>query len=314
MDVDPEVICIGHATLDAIVVVPRLPHRDERVPADGGALGGGGPAATAAVTLARLGVPVAFAGRVGDDVTGHWIRDGLADEGVDVRYLATAPGASPLTVVLVGPAGRRSLLPTTGTMAGPSLEALAGEPAFLDRCRAARWLHVDHIGIRAVPALRAAGVTTPVSYDGGNHVADLRLADVTLYAPTDAALAERYPGRTIADALIAALDEGPAIVVATRGSHGAIAAERLDDDIRIERVPAPSGGPIVSTLGAGDVFHGALLAGLVEGRSLEEALHWATTSATAACGALDGRSAIPDRARLDALLGGAGVVADAVAG
>ena len=167
MDVDPEVICLGHATLDAIVVVPRLPGRDERVPADDGALGGGGPAATAAVSLARLGIPVAFAGRVGDDVTGHWIRDGLADEGVDVRDLATAPGTSPLTVVLVGPAGRRTLLPTAGTMAGPALDALAGEPAFLARCRAARWLHVDHIGIRAVPALRAAGVTTPVSYDGG---------------------------------------------------------------------------------------------------------------------------------------------------
>ena len=48
----------------------------------------------------------------------------------------------------------------------------------------------------------------------------------------------------------------------------------------------------MSTLGAGDVFHGALLAALVEGRSLEEALRWVTTAATAACGALDGRSAI----------------------
>ena len=147
-------------------------------------------------------------------------------------------------------------------MAGPALDALAGEPVFLARCRAARWLHVDHIGIRAVPALRAAGVTTPVSYDGGNHVPDVPLADVTLYAPTDAALAERYPGRSLADALVAALHEGPEVAVATRGSHGAIAAERVHGDIRIHRVPAPAGGPIVSTLGAGDVFHGALLAAL----------------------------------------------------
>ncbi len=313
MDVDPVVICIGHATLDAIVVVPRLPRRDERLPADAGARGGGGPAATAAVTLARLEIPVAFAGRVGEDVTGHWIRGGLAEEGVDVRFLAIAPGTSPFTVVLVGPAGRRSLLPTAGTMAGPSLDALAGEPAFLARCRTARWLHVDHIGIRAVPALRAAGVTTPVSYDGGNHLPDVPLADLTLYAPTDTALAERYPGRTIVDALIAALDDGPAMVVATRGSHGAIAAERVGSDIRIHRVPAPSGGAIVSTLGAGDVFHGALLAALVDGRSLEAALHWATTAATAACSALDGRSAIPDRATLTARLDTTDV-ADVVAG
>src|SRR5689334_12440542 len=115
-DQEPVVVCIGIATLDAIVVVPRLPARDERVPAGPSRLAGGGVAATAAVTLARLGVPVALVGRIGDDRTGRWVRDDLAAEGVDVRGLQLQPGRrGPLSAVLVDAAdGARSLAPDLG--------------------------------------------------------------------------------------------------------------------------------------------------------------------------------------------------------
>jgi sulfofructose kinase len=49
----------------------------------------------------------------------------------------------------------------------------------------------------------------------------------------------------------------------------------------------------VSTLGAGDVFHGALLAYLVRGALLRDALAAANGAAALSCRALDGRSAIP---------------------
>jgi sulfofructose kinase len=51
--------------------------------------------------------------------------------------------------------------------------------------------------------------------------------------------------------------------------------------------------PVVSTLGAGDVFHGALLAQLVRDVPLPEALAAANEIAALSCRALDGRSAIP---------------------
>src|SRR5829696_6105547 len=109
----PRVICIGIATIDAILEVDRLPGSDERVPAVASALAGGGVSATAAVTLARLGVPVAFVGRVGADRSGRWIRDDLAAEGVDVDGLVLARETrSPLSAVLVERAtGSRALVP-----------------------------------------------------------------------------------------------------------------------------------------------------------------------------------------------------------
>jgi sugar/nucleoside kinase (ribokinase family) len=57
-----------------------------------------------------------------------------------------------------------------------------------------------------------------------------------------------------------------------------------------------------STLGAGDVYHGALLAALIRGATIRTAMLEAAVAAALSCRALDGRSAIPDRTELEAAL------------
>ncbi len=291
------VVCIGLATLDAIALVPRLPVAGERLLADEVRLAGGGVAATAAVTLARLGVPVALVGRVADDEVGHLIRAGLEHEGVDVSGLATVPGSSPLSVVLVETDGERTLLPYLTGVAPIQLTARE-----LELCREAAWLHVDQSGYPALAQARAAGIQTSVSLDAGNPIDGLDLANVSLYAPTERALLDRYPGMDLAAAMQEALGEGPEAVVVTRGDAGSIAAEQTGDGPPRISVGAAFEASVVSTLGAGDVFHGAILAALVDGFDIPAALRRANAAAALACGALDGRSAIPTRAELDAFL------------
>jgi sulfofructose kinase len=58
-------------------------------------------------------------------------------------------------------------------------------------------------------------------------------------------------------------------------------------------VPGCPVDDMVSTLGAGDVFHGALLAAFARGLELRPALEKANAAAALSCRALDGRSAIP---------------------
>jgi sugar/nucleoside kinase (ribokinase family) len=62
------------------------------------------------------------------------------------------------------------------------------------------------------------------------------------------------------------------------------------------------GVDVVSTLGAGDVFHGALVAAHVRGLTLARALEYANTVAALSCRGLDGRSAIPTHDVVDAHL------------
>jgi sugar/nucleoside kinase (ribokinase family) len=293
----PAVICAGHATLDAIVAVPRLPRPDERLPATDGVLAGGGPAATAAVALARLGVPVAFAGRVGDDPTGTFVRDGLAREGVDVSLLAVVPGTTPFTTAIVGPHGDRALIPTAG-----SLPPLAMTPRLRSALAVAAWLHVDHAGAALLPGVRSLAPDVRVSVDGGNPIPGLSLAGVDCYAPTVAALLAFTRARSVDAGIESALAAGAGLVVATDGASGAYAARNEAGPVRVVRAPGRAVTGLVSTLGAGDAFHGGLLAALLADRDLDKALAMANAVAAASTRALDGRSALPDRAALDAML------------
>ncbi len=286
------VVCIGAITLDLIASIDRTLADDERVVAGDAVLSSGGPAATAAVALARLCIPVAFVGAVGDDAAGELVRAALEQEGVDASGLHTVGGRTAMSPVLVNLAtGHRSIAAFYGTLSRPVVSS-----GVIDMCRHAEWVHVDHVGFATVSTLRAGRVTTPISVDGGNPIDDLSLRHVDLYAPTEPRLLQRYPGRTVGSAIREALAEGPRMVAVTRGSSGSVAASRQAYDAseppQVVSVEAFS-VPVVSTLGAGDVFHGGLLAGLVRGLEIRSALIVANAAAALSCRALDGRSAIP---------------------
>lgn len=278
------VVCVGLATLDTIAAVPRHPAADELVFASDVVVAGGGPAATAAVTLARLGVRTAFVGSVGDDDAGRAIADGLEREGVEIGELAVVPGArSPQSAILVG-GGTRAIAAFLGT----GLPPLELGPRAQELCLGASWVHVDQTGYAAVGGLRGR---VRLSVDGGIPIEGLDLRDVALYAPTESALRERFGSPA------GALDAGAALVVVTRGAEGSVAYTAAG-----EVIEAPGFAvDVVSTLGAGDVFHGALLARLVgdaapDADTLRDALAFANRCAARSCEALDGRSGIPTAA------------------
>ncbi|MFN0167365.1 MAG: carbohydrate kinase family protein [Bryobacteraceae bacterium] len=295
------VVCIGVATQDYIAAARDLPGPDGRVLADDLVEAGGGPAATAAVALARLGVPVSFIGNVGEDELGRRIANDLTCEGVETSLMGRIAGArSPSSVIVVHrPTAQRSIVTFPGSCGPPELTAEA-----LEACANASWIHLDQAGYLVLAALRKAGVQTPVSLDGGNPIPALNLSAVTLYVPTETALRRVFGDDSLSNLIEAALDCGPSTIVVTRGAGGSAAATRdssSPEGIRVDAVAAVAAEPMVSTLGAGDVFHGALLAGMLE-RELPEALHFANAAAALSCRALDGRSAIPSREELDRFL------------
>lgn len=280
----------GAATVDAIACVPAFPADDGRVVADAIEFAGGGPAATAAVAAARLGHRPSFVGEVGTDDEGDRVIAGLRAEGVDTsavqRTTAVRTGAS---VVLVHAAEAVRAI-ATRPVRGLHLDATSDAA---DLVRGADWVHVDHIGWAAVHALLTNEVRDPaprLSVDAGNPIDGYKPAGTALYVPTVDALRTTYGPLSTAQLLDAALEDGAETVVATQGADGCVAATR--DGVAVS---APGcAATVVSTLGAGDVFHGALVSAVARGFALERQLAYANTAAALACGALDGRSGIPD--------------------
>ncbi|NAZ81944.1 hypothetical protein GTR02_08945 [Kineococcus sp. R8] len=229
---------------------------------------------------------------MGDDDPGRRVREDLEREGVVLDWLTVGPGPTARSCVLVT-AG-------TGRRAIAAQPAPAPDPADVP-LTAATWLHVDQTGARPVRRALAGRHDGPrLSVDGGNPLdpgdfADL--AGVDVYAPSVLQLCLRYGTPSVPVALSRAVADGARWVVATDGDRGAhVRSADVDEHVAAHRVD------VTSTLGAGDVFHGALLAGLVAGAALPAAVRRASAAAALSCRGVDGRSAIPSAAELDAYL------------
>ncbi|MEY3250754.1 MAG: hypothetical protein RLZZ27_862, partial [Actinomycetota bacterium] len=154
----------------------------------------------------------------------------------------------------------------------------------------AQWLHVDHVGINRLAELGISRGSGPlISFDAGYGVEDFDPNIVDLFVPTDRQMALRYPGVDLAVALENDSLKGGNTVAATQGSAGSSGYSGFKVEVK-------------STLGAGDVFHGALVAQIIHGFSLQEALHRANAVAALSCRGLDGQSMIPTTAELNAFL------------
>ncbi|MDE2963790.1 MAG: PfkB family carbohydrate kinase, partial [Acidobacteriota bacterium] len=236
---------------------------------------------------------VACAGKVGDDAFGSFIRRELDQYGIDTRNLLVEAGAlSQASVVLVDRAsGQRSILACVPTFS--ELEPSQLPPGLIEQ---ARVLHLD--GVHRAAALAAAGrarrAGVPVVLDAdvlaleGDISEVLRRTDVLIASLAFAGSFAKTedPDRAI-DRL---LDYGPSVVVVTLGEQG---CRGQAEGQRFHHPAFPV--EVVDTTGAGDVFHGAYIYGMLQRWELMKTVEFASAVAAIKCTRLGGRTGIPDR-------------------
>jgi sulfofructose kinase len=267
------------STRDHIVLVDKYPQANERVIALQSINSFGGPATTAAVTLARLGVSVAISCVVGDDEDGIAILQMLKREGIDTQHVVVDKSVRTATGTIVVSKSEQ----TRAIMVQPHSQR-PSKPANIDDYQ---WIHVDQFGMQTIKDWGVKrGGATKLSIDIGYETPGLNAADYDLYAPSE---------NITTDVSTAARDRN--IVVVSKGGEGSVYSNGIDSGV----VPAIK-AEIVSTLGAGDVFHGALVATQVWNKPIAEAVAIANTVAGLSCRGLDGQSGIPTKAELAAYL------------
>ena len=289
-----DVIGVGYTALDYLGIVPHFPEEDHKLEMSGFAVQGGGPTATAVVTARRLGLDAAFIGKVGDDDFGRKMIDELRSEGIDLSgVVVERGGGSQFAFVLVDErTAARTILWTRGSLS--TFEADEVDTGMVER---ARGLVIDSLepGAALAAARAARKASIPVVMDAGTLREGVEeLLPLCDYIVASETFSKQISGRGHEEALDRLLSYGAEAAVVTLGESGCLAQSKKG------LIESPGFKvDAVDTTGAGDVFHGAFMFGVLRGWEIEKICVFSNGVAALKCRRLGGRaagSACPDHA------------------
>lgn len=257
-------------------------------------------AANAAAAIARLGGEAVFWGPTGQDTVAGIIREQLVADGVDAEYLRSFPDrTSSHSAVIVDGRGERLVVGYRGTaLQAPAdwlpVEQLAFAKALLADVR---WVEGAAAALRAA---RDQGI--PAVLDA--EIADVDILERLTGIADHVIFSERGLGAWSADdvegGLHNVLSKGARIAAVTLGAQGVTWLES-DSPGELRHFPAYA-VPVVDTLAAGDIFHGAYALALADGKHPGDAIRFASAAAAIKCTRPGGRRGAPDWMEVEAFL------------
>jgi len=296
-----DAVGFGLNAVDHLIVVPAYPEFDTKIRLLEHKQSAGGQTASAMVSLRRLGLKTAYAGRFGSDPEGIFGLATLKDDDVNVEFAEVVEGArNQIAFITIDVrSGERTIVWDRDDRL-----AYRPEEAPVEFGSMGKVLHLDAHDppacVRVAQAARASG--TIVSADIDNVYEGLPellpLIDIMIGS-------KEFPRRVtgISDERAALIELkarfGCALVGMTIGAAGAVV---YMDGTFIESPGFKAPGACRDTTGAGDAFHGGFLYGLLTGADIETSLRLGNAVAAIKCSALGARTALPTKLELDEFL------------
>jgi sulfofructose kinase len=280
---------IGQSALDYLVLVDAYPRVDTKKEVIEWHEQGGGPVATALVALSRLGISCRFYGIIGDDYAGEKIRQSLIEEGIEVTGLIKRDMATSQIAFIVVEKGtaRRTIF-----WKRPSGNPLQRKEFGVDFLDGSDFLILDGLmkDISLHAAKRAKRLNIPIMLDAGRmRPGMLDLARLSDYVVTSEEFAKDLGWQLTREALLKEKEKlGIKVLTITLGEKGSVTISN-DEFIQLSAFMVKA----VDTTGAGDVFHGGYIYGLLNKWSLKDAVTFASALAAIKCTKIGGRIGIP---------------------
>ena len=296
-----KIVGLGQCALDHSFVIDYLPEHDTKKEVLKWEINGGGPVATALVCLSRLGMDCIFHGVIGDDEAGMKIRDSLEIEHIHTTGLISRPNSESQAafIAVEKTTGRRTIF-----WKRPSAEALRPEELPDDFLEGADFLLID--GLMADVSMHAARIakdtSVPVMLDAGRiRQGMIELAGVSDYVVCSEEFAREFSaseGKFTPEKALKKMkafqNRASTVTLGILGSY-TLSGEQFfhTPSFRVD---------VLDTTGAGDVFHGGYIYGLLQNWELKEVTRFASACAALKCSTLGGRAGIPGLKEVEALL------------
>ncbi|MDR1862486.1 MAG: ribokinase [Treponema sp.] len=284
-------LVFGSLNIDLVFSVDHTVLPGETINSLGLEKSAGGKGANQAAALAKAGMEVAMAGKIGRD--GLFLLDLLASFGVDTSRVALYEGATGQALIQVDKKGQNAIVLYPG--GNHRITGEEAEAAFKDFGQGDIIVLQNEILLTAeiMRKARSRGLRVclnPSPYDRGVESLPLDLADLLFLNEIEgaalASLEPETPAREILEALTGRFPESEIILTAGReGAYYGYKDRREKGDILDL--------PVADTTGAGDTFTGYYIAARAGGSSVKEALRLACKAASIAVSRKGAMAAIP---------------------
>ena len=301
----PGVVVLGGLNMDLVTYSDRFPGAGETIAGDRFLTYAGGKGGNQAVAAARMGARTAMVGRVGDDIFGPQLIDGLRSEGIDSSWVSMATGeSSGIASICIDRTGQNRIIQVLGANSTCGAEqASAVASALLGANTLMLQLEVPmEVSLAAARDARSHGKNVILDPGPVRVMPPSLIAYSNIVTPNEteaeAIVGFRVNNRdTAARAAEALLSKGADIAVVKLGSQGAFyASEEASGFQPAFTVRA------VDTVAAGDAFNGALAVCLAEEMPLPDAVRVACAAGALAVTTRGAQDSMPTRAAVDNLL------------
>jgi ribokinase len=301
----PNIIVLGGINMDLVTFAPRFPRPGETVVGNSFLTYAGGKGANQAVAVSRMGARSAMVGRVGGDIFGPQLLDGLTTAGVDITGVGINPNErSGIAVIGIDETAQNCITQILGAndTCGPS-EAAAVKHRLPSAAALLLQLEVS-IDLSLEVAREATTLGVMVMLDPGpvRPVPKelLNLCDVITPNETEAQALVNFPvtgPKSAAEAALVLLDMGIGTVVVKLGAQGAYFANSSIGGLLL-----PFDVAAMDSVAAGDAFNGALAVSLTEGKDLREAVTIACAAGALSVTKTGAQDSMPERELVEKLV------------
>lgn len=291
--------------MDLVTFAPRFPRPGETVVGNSFLTYAGGKGANQAVAVSRMGARSAMVGRVGGDIFGPQLLDGLTTAGVDITGVGINPNErSGIAVIGIDETAQNCITQILGAndTCGPS-EAAAVKHRLPSAAALLLQLEVS-IDLSLEVAREATTLGVMVMLDPGpvRPVPKelLNLCDVITPNETEAQALVNFPvtgPKSAAEAALVLLDMGIGTVVVKLGAQGAYFANSSIGGLLL-----PFDVAAMDSVAAGDAFNGALAVSLTEGKDLREAVTIACAAGALSVTKTGAQDSMPERELVEELV------------
>ena len=276
-----KVLCIGHSTYDVVIPVSSYPIENTKNRVGSEICCGGGPAANAAYLLGKWGIDTYFCGLIGNDAEGNIIEKEFKSVNVNTDYLVKDDNfktTKSYLIVNTKNASRTSLTCQSSKKVVDNLDIDIKPDIIL----------IDGHEVELSKRIISDNKDAIVVIDAGRYNFNVvELCHMCNYIVCSKNFAQEYTKSNDVDYMLTKMNEDfKGKVVITLEEDGCV---YYDDVVKIiKSVPLDA----IDTTGAGDIFHGAFIYGIINKWDMYKILSFANTASSLSITKLTGRKSI----------------------